>query len=152
LGWVVAPQKVISKLVFAKQAVDLHTGTFVQYVAHILADRKILKNHVKHLRTVYGERRDIMLNAMKEQFPEEAQWTTPEGGLFLWVKTPEGVKSKDLLDAAVEEKVAFVPGYAFYTDSDGGQNGMRLNFSNSKPDQIREGIERLGRAMRRMRG
>jgi len=95
---------------------------------------------------VYKERRDVMLEAMEEHFPPDVKWTRPRGGLFLWVRMPEHVDAAELLKKAVEEKVAFVPGFAFYPDGD-GHNTMRLNFSNAKPERIREGIKRLGRVL-----
>jgi 2-aminoadipate transaminase len=152
LGWIVAPEKVISRLVQAKQGTDLHTGTFVQYVAHDIAERGILKRHVQRIRSVYRERRDVMLAAMEEYFPPGVTWTQPQGGLFLWVRMPEHVNSEELLQVAVEEKVAFVPGSAFYPDGRDGRCCMRLNFSNAQPEMIQEGIKRLGQAMLRMFG
>jgi 2-aminoadipate transaminase len=89
-----------------------------------------------------------MLAAMEEFFPEGVEWTRPEGGLFLWVRLPEGMDAVELLNEAVEQKVAFVPGYAFYAD-ESGHNTMRLNFSNAAPELIREGIRRLGRTIER---
>jgi 2-aminoadipate transaminase len=149
LGWVVAPEEVTSKMVQAKQGTDLHTSTFVQMVVNDICQRGILRSHVRMLRDVYRERRDVMLSAMEEHFPKGASWTHPQGGLFLWVRLPDGLDSGALLKNAVEhEKVAFVPGHAFFATGD-GRNAMRLNFSNAQPDRIREGIARLGRAIRR---
>ncbi len=147
LGWIVAPERVIAPLVQAKQGADLQTGTFIQYVAHDIVGRGIIKRHVKRIRNVYKERRDVMLAAMEEYFPPGVTWTRPQGGLFLWVRMPEHVDSEELLKVAVEEKVAFVPGVAFYPDSKEGHNCMRLNFSYAKPEMSREGIRRLGQAM-----
>jgi 2-aminoadipate transaminase len=152
LGWIVAPENVVTRLVQAKQGADLHTGTFVQYVAHDIAERGILKRHVQRIRAVYKERRDIMLAAMEEYFPPGVTWTRPRGGLFLWVRMPDHVNSEELLQVAVEEKVAFVPGPAFYPDGQDGRCCMRLNFSNAQPAMIQEGIKRLGQAMLRMFG
>jgi len=148
LGWVVAPQKVIQKMVLAKQGTDLHTGTFVQMVAYDICQRGILREHVKLIRDVYRERRDVMLRAMAKHFPVGVTWTHPEGGLFLWVTLPEHVDADELLKVAIEEKVAFVPGANFFPEG-GGHNTMRLNFSNARPELIDEGIKRLGRALMR---
>jgi len=147
LGWIVASERVIAPLVQAKQGADLQTGTFIQYVAHDIVGRGIIKRHVKRIRSVYKERRDVMLAAMEEYFPPGVTWTRPQGGLFLWVRMPEHVDSEELLKVAVEEKVAFVPGVAFYPDGKEGHNCMRLNFSYAKPEMSREGIRRLGQAM-----
>jgi 2-aminoadipate transaminase len=148
LGWLAAPQAVTAKLVQAKQGTDLHTSTLVQMVVNDICQRGLLKPHVRKLREVYRERRDVMLASLEEYFPEGTSWTHPQGGLFLWARLPEGFDSTKFLKTAVErEKVAFVPGSAFYANGD-GHNTMRLNFSNAQPDKIREGIARLGRAIR----
>lgn len=144
IGWVVGPRAILNRLVQAKQGADLHTSTFDQMIANDIAQRGILKAHVRQLCRVYGERRDTMLDALTEFFPEGSSWTRPQGGLFLWARTPEAVDTLELLNVAVERKVAFVPGVNFYPHTDGGHNAMRLNFSNAKPDMIVEGIRRLG--------
>ena len=134
LGWIVAPPDVISKFVQLKQGADLHTSTFTQYVAYEVARDGFLDEHVKRIRSVYRERRDVMLHALREFFPPEATWTHPKGGLFLWITLPEGVDCEELFRAALAENVAFVPGDSFYP-----RNGhpprahMRLNFSNAQP-------------------
>jgi 2-aminoadipate transaminase len=146
LGWIIAPEIVMERLVQAKQGADLHTGTFVQMLAYDIASRGILKRHVGTIRTVYRERRDVMLESIEKHFPPGVSWTRPQGGLFLWVRCPEGVDTEQLLKKALEEKVAFVPGFAFFPDGR-GRNAMRLNFSAMSPDKIRLGIERLGRVL-----
>lgn len=150
LGWIVAPPEVITKLVQLKQGADLHTSTFNQIVAYEVARDGFLDEHVKLIRQVYRERRDVMLQALKEFFPPEATWTHPKGGLFLWVTLPLGMDSQALFDAALKENVAFVPGESFYP-ANGHPIGphMRLNFSNAKPDQIQEGIRRLSVAVKK---
>jgi 2-aminoadipate transaminase len=147
LGWAVAPREIIQKLVQAKQGTDLHTSTFIQMIAHDIVKRGILKAHSKEIRKVYGERRHIMTSAMDEHFPEGMKWTKPEGGLFMWTICPESINTMDLLEKAVAEKVAYVPGSVFYPD-DSGTNTMRLNFSNARSDLIPEGIQRLGRVLK----
>jgi 2-aminoadipate transaminase len=144
LGWIVAPPDVISKLVQFKQGADLHTSTFDQMVAYEVVHDGFLDEHVKKIRAVYRERRDVMLAALAEYFPPEVTWTHPQGGLFLWVTVPEGLDMEHLFQAAVGENVAFVPGNCFYPGGDEGGRHMRLNFSHSTPQQIREGIRRLG--------
>src|SRR5579862_1849029 len=149
LAWIVAPEDVISKLVLLKQAADLHTSTFNQWVAYEVARDGFLDQHVKLIRQVYRERRDVMLQALHEYFPHEVTWTHPKGGLFLWVTMPKGMDSKALFQAAIAEDVAFVPGDSFYANN-GHEGGrlMRLNFSHSQPEQIREGIRRLSVAVK----
>jgi 2-aminoadipate transaminase len=148
LGWIIAPEIVMERLVQAKQGADLHTGTFVQMLAYDIASRGILKRHVETIRAVYSERRDVMLESIEKHFPSGVTWTRPQGGLFLWIRCPEGVDTEQLLKKALEEKVAFVPGFAFFPDGR-GRNAMRLNFSAMSPEKIRLGIERLGRVLTR---
>jgi 2-aminoadipate transaminase len=150
LAWVIAPPEVIRKMVQAKQGMDLHTSTFTQMVAYEVGREGFLDVHVRRVRQVYRERRDVMLSAMEEHFPSWVSWTHPSGGLFLWVTLPEGMDSAELLKTAIGEKVAFVPGGPFHPCG-GGENTMRLNFSNATPDKIREGIARLGRVLRTCR-
>jgi 2-aminoadipate transaminase len=147
LGWVVGPQALISKLVQAKQATDLHTSTFIQMIVHDVMRRGILAGHSQLIRKVYGERRHIMTDAMEEHFPEGVNWTKPQGGLFLWATAPEMIDTRELLKKAIEHKVAFVPGTYFFAHG-GGLNTMRLNFSNAQPDMIKEGIKRLGATLK----
>jgi len=152
LGWIVAPAEVISKLVQLKQGADLHSSTFVQMVAHEVARDNFLDEHVKLIRRVYCERRDVMLEALSQFFPPEVTWTRPQGGLFLWVTLPEGADAQKLFEVAVRENVAFVPGDCFYAPnghSEEGRRHLRLNFSAAKPDQIREGIRRLSIAVKK---
>jgi 2-aminoadipate transaminase len=149
LAWIVAPKPIIARLVQAKQGADLHTGTFVQMIAHDICHRGILREHVKRLRQVYRSRRDTMLEALEEHWPQETSWTRPLGGLFLWARTPQDINTRAFLEKAVEAQVAYVPGYAFYPGEKGGENTMRLNFSNATEDMINEGIYRLGVAMKK---
>jgi 2-aminoadipate transaminase len=148
LGWIVAPEQVISRLIQAKQGTDLHTSTFLQMVVYDICQQGFLREHVRSIRRLYRERRDVMLAAMEREFPCSVTWTRPQGGLFLWVRMPEHVDAAEFLKIALEENVAFVPGHAFHADGS-GRNTMRLNFSNAKPEMIEEGIGRLGRALRR---
>ena len=149
LGWIVAPPDVISKLVQFKQGADLHTSTFDQMVAYEVVHDGFLDEHVKKIRAVYRERRDVMLAALSEYVPPEVTWTHPQGGLFLWATLPEGLDMEHLFQAALRENVAFVPGDCFYATGDEGRRHMRLNFSHSNPQQIREGIRRLGLSVAR---
>ncbi len=147
LAWVVAPPEVIAKLVQAKQGADLHTATFTQMVATEVAQGDFLDRHVQVIREVYRERRNTMLAAMAEHFPVGVRWTRPEGGLFLWVTLPSRLDAGAVLEQAIAHKVAFVPGAAFFPGA-GPANTLRLNFSYAAPEQIREGIARLGHVLR----
>jgi len=129
-------------MVIVKQAADLHTSSLDQ----IVIDRYLADNdndrHVERIRAAYGERCGVMEEELASRMPEGFRWTHPEGGMFLWVTGPEGLDTNALLLEALKRKVAFVPGRDFFPDATGG-NCMRLNFSNSKPATIREGIARL---------
>jgi 2-aminoadipate transaminase len=148
IGWTVAPAEIIYRLVQAKQGADLHTSTFDQMVANDVAQRGILKAHVRKLRKVYGERRDLMVDALAEFWPDGSSWTTPQGGLFLWARVPESIDTLAFMPKALEKKVAYVPGVHFFPHEDGGHDAMRLNFSNAQPEMIIEGIRRLGWAFK----
>jgi 2-aminoadipate transaminase len=152
LGWVVAPEEVIDQLVKAKQGADLHSSSFDQMLAYEMLKTGFFDEHVRKIRDLYGKRRDVMLAALARYFPEGCSWTHPEGGLFLWARVPEWIDTADLMQEAVQTKVAYVPGSAFYADAGvasgadpgRGRNTMRLNFSCAQPAQIEEGIKRLG--------
>jgi 2-aminoadipate transaminase len=123
---------------------DLQSATFNQMLAAEVIQGDFLPRHIQTIRSVYRERRDVMLNAMQQHFPDGVSWTHPQGGMFLWVTLPEEVDAEVLLGEALAKKVAFVPGTAFYPLA-GRKNTLRLNFSNAQPAQIQEGIARLGR-------
>jgi len=146
LAWVIAPPEVIRKLTQAKQGADLHTASFNQIVAYEVARGGFLDQHIKLIRKVYSERRDVMLGAMDAYFPPGVDWTHPMGGLFLWGTMPENLDAAEVLKVALEQKVAFVPGAPFYATG-GGHNTMRLNFSNASPEKIQIGISRLGKVL-----
>ncbi|MFZ3071274.1 MAG: PLP-dependent aminotransferase family protein [Anaerolineaceae bacterium] len=148
IGWVIAPNEVIKKLVQAKQGADLQCSTFDQYLAYELASGTWLKDHIHMIRKVYRERRDAMVQAFEDFMPEGTTWTRPQGGLFLWLRLPEKCNTVELFPKAIEEKVAYVPGTSFYPNG-GGENTMRLNFSACNPETIRIGIERLSKMVRK---
>jgi 2-aminoadipate transaminase len=146
LGWMVAPQDVISRCVMAKQGMDLHTSSFVQMVAYEVIKDGFVDEHVRFIRKLYRQRRDVMLAALDRDFPPGIQWTRPAGGLFLWVTLPPELDTTLLLEKAIIEQVAYVPGSAF-DPSGGSRNTFRLNFSNARPEDIEAGIRRLGRVI-----
>jgi 2-aminoadipate transaminase len=149
LGWVIAPQEVIQRLVQAKQGTDLQTSTFIQMAAYEVARGGFVDRHVRVIRAVYRERRDTMLAAMQQHFPPGVRWTRPQGGLFLWVTLPETLDAAEVLRVALADHVAFVPGTGFFADGS-GWNTLRLNFSNAEPRKIEEGIRRLGEVLSRV--
>ena len=147
LAWVVAPEEVIKKLVQAKQGCDLHTSTFNQYIAYEVAKSDWMKTHIREIRKTYKERRDVMISALEKFMPDGVHWTHPSGGLFLWATVPESINTGSIFKLAVDAKVAFVPGGPFHPRG-GGENTMRLNFSNSTPELIMEGIKRLAKVIK----
>lgn len=147
VGWVVAAAPVIQRLVLMKQAADLHSPTLNQIATEQVA-RAIFDEHTANLRRVYGARRDAMLAALARHMPEGVRWTKPEGGMFVWLTLPEGVDGAELLARSLKtEKVAFVPGRAFFADGSNG-NTIRLAFSCASEAMIEEGMTRLGRLLR----
>jgi len=148
LAWIIAPENVISMLVKAKQGADLNTARFTQMTAAEVCKDGFINKHVEVIRKVYRERRDTMLDCLDEHMPEGVNWNRPEGGLFLWVSLPEHIDTTELLNEALKDKVAFIPGAPFFPGG-GGHNNMRLNFSFSRPELINEGIARLGRVLKR---
>jgi 2-aminoadipate transaminase len=143
LGWLCAPPPVMEKIVLGKQASDLCTSTLTQYFVLEYFAGERWREYVSDLVEIYRTRRDAMLEALERHFPAEARWTRPEGGLFVWATLPEYIDTTDLLAKALREDVAFVPGAAAYLDGR-GRHSMRLNFSGSDTDAIREGIRRIG--------
>ncbi len=143
IAWTIGAESVIRKLVQAKQGADLHTSSFNQIAVYEVSQNDFLDKHIEVIKLTYKERRDAMLEAMDELFPQEVKWTHPEGGMFLFVTLPEGLDATLLLEKAVQKNVAYVPGEVFHPMGD-GKNTMRLNFSYSDPDTIRIGIARLG--------
>lgn len=148
LGWIAAPLEVITKLVQIKQGADLHTSTFAQMVVYEAAKEGFIEGHIAHLREVYRERRDMMLESLDEFFPAQVKWTHPKGGLFLWVTLSEGGDALKLLEMAVKQNVVFVPGDGFFANPQDGKRHLRLNFSNASLEKIREGIYRLSLAVK----
>jgi 2-aminoadipate transaminase len=148
LGWAVAPPPVMEKMALGKQATDLCTSTLAQYFAleYFAEDR--WREYVDSLCGIYRSRRDAMLEALERHFPEQAAWTRPAGGMFVWATLPSYIDTSDLLAKALRENVAFVPGAAAYVDGVSGASSMRLNFSGFDEDRIREGIRRIGKVVR----
>jgi 2-aminoadipate transaminase len=146
LAWLTAPQAVIQKLQLAKQGTDLHTSTTAQLVVLELLKNNFLDTHVPRLQAAYKSCRDLMLAEMKHHFPEAARWDIPKGGMFIWVRLPTQVDALKVLEEAVTHNVAFVPGGTFFPNG-GGDNTLRLNFTNASDANIREGIARLGRVL-----
>ena len=142
----IAPDGVMEKLVFAKQAADLHTDNLAQRIVYGFLDRDLLDPHIQVIIGSYRKRRDTMLQAMDRHFPAEVSWTKPDKNIFLWVTLPEGMDAMDLFQKAVQAKVAYVPGSCYYANG-GGENKMRLNFSACDEQRIELGIQRLAKVI-----
>jgi 2-aminoadipate transaminase len=149
LGYAVADERMIRALTIAKQAADLHSGQLSQLAVTQLLKTFDYEAHLRELRDLYGERCAAMLAAVARSFPRGSTWTRPEGGLFVWVKLPDGIDAQELLRAAMLEKVAFVPGAPFYPRNP-ERSTLRLNFSNRPPELIAQGIARLGACVQRL--
>lgn len=143
VGWICASKDVIGRLVLMKQAADLHSSTINQMAICHVAEA-MFDDHVATIREVYRGRRDAMLAALTAHMPKGVSWTKPEGGMFVWVTLPDRLNGADLLTQSLKsERVAFVPGSAFYADGS-GTNTLRLSFSRADVATIAEGIKRLG--------
>ena len=147
LGYVVAPLPLVRKLEQAKQAADLHTAQLTQMVVHEVVKDGFLDQHIPTIRTLYAEQCQAMLAALEEHFPAGVSWTRPEGGMFIWVTLPGHIDSMKLLDQAIAQNVAFVPGAPFYANA-AEPNTLCLSFVTVPPEKIRDGIRRLGQLIR----
>jgi 2-aminoadipate transaminase len=148
LGWIHGPESIIRGITVAKQAADLHTATLAQRAVARLLETFDYEDHLARLRVAYGRRCQTMLGALERYFPDGTRWTRPEGGMFIWVQLPGGLRSDDLFAPALAERVAFVPGSAFFA-VEKRHEFLRLNYSNRAPEMIEEGMLRLGRVTAR---
>lgn len=147
LGYVIAPPAIHLKLVQAKQAADLHTSTLAQHIASEMLRDDFLDDHIVEIRKLYAAQCEVMLSALARHFPPEVTWNRPKGGMFIWVVLPENINSHTLLEKAVADKVAFVPGAPFYAEEP-RFNTLRLSFVTVPPAQIEAGVKRLGALIR----
>ncbi len=143
IGWIIAPEFALDKLVKLKQGADLHTSTFAQWMIYEFLAAGNLDKHIQKLKSVYRNRLKAMLESIERYFPYEVKTSHPKGGLFLWAELPNSLDTSELLPYAVEKGVAYIPGTYFFPDG-GGKNTMRLNFSYCDEATIEEGIKRLG--------
>ncbi len=148
LGWVIARQDIMEKIVICKQVSDVHTTVLPQMMAAEFFKVYDFDTHIEKAKVLYRERGDEMCTAIDEYFPKACTHTVPEGGIFLWCTLPEGYDSDALLKEAVAQKVAFVAGSTCMPVPEEGARYMRLNYSLTAPDKIREGIQRLGEVIR----
>ena len=146
VGAMVAAPEIIKKVVIAKQLLDTHTANLNQAICADFLNAGLLPGHLKKIVPIYAQRLDCMLRGIKAHFPKDCEYTTPEGGLFVWVKLPGNPDLKALLKKATTElKVAFIPGGPFFINPQDGHNCIRLNFSSVSPENIDIGMQRMGR-------
>ncbi len=150
LGWLVAPDPLLEKLVTAKQATDLHTSAFTQKIIYQYLVENDLNQHIRTITEVYGEQCQAMLDAIERYFPDDIAVAKPEGGMFLWVTLPKTMAAIDLFEIASKDKVVFVPGDPFYVNRT-RVNTLRLNFSCSDAPTTEIGIKRLAKAIEHLR-
>jgi len=143
LGWIVAREDIMSKIIVGKQAADLCSPAMTQYIAYEFVSRGWLDDYVNVVRREYPKKKNAMISALEQYFPVGASWTDPQGGLFVWVKAPESIDTAAMFREAINAKVAYVVGIAFYPHRDDNCH-MRLNFSAVDPEHITEGVHRLG--------
>ncbi|MEE4243599.1 MAG: PLP-dependent aminotransferase family protein [Desulfopila sp.] len=149
IGWIAAPAEVIEKILIAKQAADLHTCQFTQYIVCRYLEENDIDDHIRIIAESYGRQCSAMTAGMEKYLPDTISFTRPEGGMFLWGTLPAGFSSMDFFRHAVEEKVVFVPGSPFYTKNINEQT-FRLSFSCVDEPAIDAGLQRLGRAARNL--
>jgi 2-aminoadipate transaminase len=149
LGWLVAPRQIMDQLIIAKQASDLHSNYLSQRIACEYLSHKDIDNHITAIREAYRKQSGLMISLIQELMPDSVTCTRPEGGMFVWITLPDSISSIKVFDAALRENVAVLPGAPFYVDG-GGNNTLRINFSNATPEMIRTGITRLSRVVRDM--
>lgn len=147
-GFIISENRELLKHIsVAKEAGDLHTNVFSQYVIWDYLEHNDLDVHIAKIKALYKKQAQAMMDAMDRYFPSGVRYTRPDGGMFLWVLLPEGVSAMSLFPKALERRVAFVPGDPFYTDEKNVRT-MRLNYTNADCGTIEEGIRRLGELLR----
>ncbi len=142
LGWTSAPDSIMKSIIKMKQVADLHSSNYDQILILEFLRSGALPRHLERLKQNYRHRLEVMTSALDQHMGDRIRRSDPDGGMFVWVKMTKEMNAMTLFHQAVERGVAFVPGEAFYTDGSGG-NCMRLNFTNSQPDRIVEGVQRL---------
>lgn len=148
LGWIVANEEIIRKYILIKQGADLQCNTLSQVFAAEYMKKYNLDDHIAEIISVYKRRRDLMINTIKECFPEDIKYTYPVGGLFTWCELRSDLDTAEILQEALKENVAFVPGSSFFPNG-GKKNFFRLNYSNMDEERIVEGIKRLGTVLQK---
>ena len=152
VGFAIAPEQIVTKLVIAKQVEDVHTNMFFQMLCHRYMTECDLDSHIEGIRALYRRKCNLMVESLEKYLPEEISFTRPEGGLFLWCTLPEGADMNAFVKRAIECKVAVVPGTTFNCDAAAPSRCFRLNYSTPSDEQIVEGCRRLGEVAREFIG
>ncbi len=149
LGYCVAPAAIREWLVLVKQGVDLHTGTYGQALAAEYIAGGYLDRHLPRIIALYRPRKDAILEALAQAFPQGFRWSRPEGGMFVWVEGPEAMDMRACYGQAIEHGVAYVPGQFFFVDQTKGRHTLRLNFTMADGPTLKRAIDLLADVMRR---
>ena len=144
VGWIIAPREARERLTLAKQSADLQVSTYTQRLLYEALGDGFIEEQIQRVRTYYYQQRNLMVEAMDQYFPAAVKYNPPSGGMFVWCELPEHIDATKLIDVALDAKVAYVPGQPFYPNG-GGENTLRLSFSLATPDEIDEGLARLGK-------
>ena len=148
IGWVCAEPEILQKYIIVKQGADLQCSSISQRETALFMKQYDLNAHIEKIKLVYKKRRDIMLKSIESYFPYDIRYTRPKGGLFIWVELRKDLDAAMVLEEALKENVAFVPGASFFANG-GNKNHFRLNFSNMNEELIIEGIKRLGKVLQK---
>lgn len=148
IGWMIGHEAIIDKFVMAKQSADLCTSAFLQKITAIYFEKGYFDKNLTYIIDSYRKKRDLMLKSFSEYMPEDVSWTSPEGGLFLFMYLPEYIDAGELLFDAIDEKVAYVQGDVFHCDGS-GKNTLRINFSFVSEEMNVEGVKRLAAVIRK---
>ncbi len=143
LGWMVIPEAFYDRILIAKQATDLHTNITSQYILLHYLKHNDIERHIAKINKQYSFQYNTMLQELDKYFPKEGKFTRPGGGMFIWARLPGGLSAYDLFKLAIERGVAFVPGDPFYAQKKEGISTLRLNFTNSKEEELKKGVQIL---------
>ncbi len=144
VGWLIAPMEARERMTLAKQATDLQVSTYTQRLLYEAIQDGFIESQIESVRSYYYQQRNLMVEAIDQHFPKEVTFTAPAGGMFVWCQLPEHLDAAEVLEKALDAFVAYVPGAPFYPN-EGGHNTLRMSFSLATPDEIDEGIQRLGK-------
>jgi 2-aminoadipate transaminase len=151
MGWMVVPPVLMERFTYAKEGVDIQSDRMVQRAIVYACEDEWLDHHIARCRTQYGDRCDFMLECLEREMPSGTRWTEPDGGFFIWVTLPDGANADELVRECARNGALYNPGSCFCTDWE-PKPTLRLGFSTLPPDQISEGLKRIGGVFRRHLG